>query len=164
VNKDWLTPCRFQNAHGCSIHGDGGQPEACKQFMCLWLASQYRRGDNSDHVMPGELRPDRCHVMFGPAGIVDRNTLFVHVDPAFPRAWQAKDVIQRINTFVARGAFVVVVIDKQRIIFRRGQPPVVTDEATIAQMRLGDAQAKYPGVQRLQGFGPPTPPEIAKRR
>lgn len=42
---------------GCKIHWT--RPKPCRSFECLWLKSQSR-----NDVMPLELRPDKCGVIF----------------------------------------------------------------------------------------------------
>lgn len=50
-------PCQHLCNTGCHIYWD--RPEPCRQFECMWLKSQQR-----NDVMPPELRPDRCGVIF----------------------------------------------------------------------------------------------------
>lgn len=64
---------------GCTIHHI--KPKSCAAFACLWLKSQSR-----NDVMPPELRPDRCGVIFtddtaGERGeISNRDLIEVHPD------------------------------------------------------------------------------------
>lgn len=57
--KDYLKPaytkCEHECSSGCSIYRD--KPQACSDFKCVWLASQFMPGNTK---MSHRLRPDRC--------------------------------------------------------------------------------------------------------
>ena len=82
---------------GCGIYPD--RPMACRVFSCLWNDSQERVPEER---MPAEMRPDRCHVVFGPYDPEHPNTLHVHVDKQNPMAWKRKDVKRWIERIVNR--------------------------------------------------------------
>ena len=80
---------------GCAIYDD--RPESCLTYQCVWL---------QDQVMPDDLRPDRCGVMFEiPHGM---NTIAGLVDPDRPNAWKAKRVRQLIGKFQEAGYPVLI--------------------------------------------------------
>lgn len=153
IDKPFITECKYVRkkgtdgcGQGCSIYAE--RPEPCQHFSCLWLASQIRTAEHE--VMPPDLRPDQCHVVLGPPGTLDRNTLFIHVDPKFPDAWLQPKIQDFLAEICNRGAFAVVCIDKKRIILKKGQEPLYTTEEEIAQMRLGEARREYPSTDRVR--------------
>lgn len=93
---------------GCARHAEKDSDpalQACAQFECLWLQSQ-RREDVP--TWPRTLRPDQCHVVFGPQDREDEFLLFVHVDPRHPKAWRTPDIQARIQGILDGGGRVEV--------------------------------------------------------
>jgi hypothetical protein len=88
--------CWYCNGKGCTIYDH--RPRACKDFTCLWLASD----------MPDEWRPDRLH--FYISGSENDEVLKVRVDPAFPDAWMYSPVIDH---FLQRGKHLLVCVGFQ---------------------------------------------------
>lgn len=113
INKpscQWC-PAIERTAHGrrCGIYAE--RPDACRTFECIWLQSQVRTpaaGFPAGQVLPPELRPDRCHVVFcqdaylnGPVDKLERR-MILFVDPDWPDAWKSPKVMEQINGFLAR--------------------------------------------------------------
>ena len=91
--NSWCKHCEV--GVGCAIYDD--RPESCLTYQCVWL---------QDQVMPDDLRPDRCGVMFEiPHGM---NTIAGLVDPDRPNAWKAKRVRQLIGKFQEAGYPVLI--------------------------------------------------------
>lgn len=97
---------------GCAIHP--ARPLACMAFSCYWLRSQQWQGQ----VMPAQLRPDRCHVVFSAPANNDVSVT-AHVDPARPAAWRDPPAIDLIASFLETGTPVVIVIAGLQMILRR---------------------------------------------
>ena len=103
---------------GCKIYPT--RPKACRTFECSWLVSQRRVAEER---MAQELRPDRCHVIFGPADPVDpEHILHVHVDPHHPRAWTRADVKGWLERIVNRGVTVVLSVGHKHTTLRKDLP------------------------------------------
>jgi len=66
----WCEHCEV--GKGCRIYD--GRPQACRDFQCLWLASD----------APPSMRPDRIHLYAFKTGDVTK----VCVDPDYPDAWR----------------------------------------------------------------------------
>ena len=49
--------CKFLECNGCGVHK--GRPESCRNYQCAW----------SQHLLPEEMRPDKCNVLVS----VERN-------------------------------------------------------------------------------------------
>ncbi len=58
---------------GCKVHWN--RPKVCRAFECKWLKSQ-----SLNDVMPPELRPDRCGVIFTDDSDGDPETFECHID------------------------------------------------------------------------------------
>jgi hypothetical protein len=43
--------CKFLEDGGCGVHK--GRPEVCRTYQCAW----------SQHILPEEMRPDKCNVL-----------------------------------------------------------------------------------------------------
>lgn len=43
--------CKFLECNGCGVHK--ARPESCRDYQCAW----------SQHLLPEELRPDKCDVL-----------------------------------------------------------------------------------------------------
>jgi hypothetical protein len=74
------------------------RPQVCKDFECLWLASD----------MPEEMRPDRVHLYV--AGKENDGALKMRVDPAFPDAWKNSVVV---DYFLERGNHLLISVGYQ---------------------------------------------------
>jgi hypothetical protein len=85
---------------------------ACKQFQCLWLASQFR--EDAGDKLPRSMRPDQTHVMFGPQDREDSTLIYVHVDPEYPDAWQDSRIQDYLNSILSRGGKVEMIIGETR--------------------------------------------------
>jgi Fe-S-cluster containining protein len=99
--KPFLRWCRHavRPGGGCGVYQT--RPESCRLFECLYAASQ--RALPRQDVMPPEMRPDRCGVIFGPADPDDPEHVYnVHCDPDRPLAWKRKDVKRWIERIVGR--------------------------------------------------------------
>jgi hypothetical protein len=105
VFKPFLKWCQHavRPGGGCGIYAD--RPQSCRTFECLFAASQRGRGPNGEawDVMPPEMRPDRCGVIFGPADPNDPEHVYnVHCDPHRPLAWKRRDIKHWIERIVGR--------------------------------------------------------------
>lgn len=82
LSKARHTMCgHFRKGGGCGIYET--RPQACRQFVCLWLA---------DEKMDAAWRPDRAKfILWG-----DRQ-LVVDVDPAYPDAWKREPYYSKIK-------------------------------------------------------------------
>lgn len=108
--------CRFceENA-GCSVYA--GRPESCRVFDCVWLQAQEKKATRL--IFRGNLRPDRCHVLFVPLR-GEHEGISVHVDPDYPMAWQGRAVRSIWNRVRNAGGTVVIAVGSDRIVFRKG--------------------------------------------
>lgn len=61
------------------------------------------------------MRPDRCGVVLHDARTGD-NTLYVHVEPEHPEAWQLPLVKSHVEMVLDRGCEVHVVIGSRRVV------------------------------------------------
>lgn len=91
LNKPSYQRCRNCGTDvGCKLYF--ARPRACREFECMWLKSQVR-----NDIMPPELRPDRCGVIF-----VDRDTEHSKADvfevvPGTPEALNNPHVMRFID-------------------------------------------------------------------
>src|SRR5579864_65286 len=74
---EWCEQCDI--GKGCRVYAD--RPQACSDFQCLWLQDKL----SGPNLMPDELRPDRCRVVFAPT--TDETNISVHVDSYRPDDW-----------------------------------------------------------------------------
>ena len=102
---------------GCKLHSDRTYPKSCHFFYCSWLASQRLNGCNR---MPPEMRPDRCHVVFGPIDEKIRNKMSVNVDPNHPDAWREPEVVRWLTRLVANGNELQLIIGNDSATLRIG--------------------------------------------
>ncbi len=104
---------------GCGIYS--ARPTACRVFSCLWRDSQERVPEER---MSPELRPDRCHVVFGPYDQQHPNTLHVHVDKQNPMAWKRADVKRWIERIVSppRSITIVLSVGTKHTVLRADLP------------------------------------------
>ncbi len=96
----------FRPGKGCSKVDDADRPASCERFDCLW------RQDVDGHL-PAFLRPDRCHVMFGPALNSHGVTAYVH--PKHPEAYRDRKVWPLLQALHKSGAPVFVVVGDKRM-------------------------------------------------
>ena len=91
----WCSHC--VKGTGCSIYQD--RPQACRDFRCVWLASQ-DRADPGERL-PIELRPNHSKVVLNltPGG----EELVVLCDAGYPAAWREPKVFAIIETFAKAG-------------------------------------------------------------
>lgn len=77
------TPCEWCDKEvGCLVHFN--RPKACRSFECLWLKSQ-----QSNRIMPPEMRPDRCGVILsGPEQGDPEWLIYAHPSAHDPEAMQ----------------------------------------------------------------------------
>ncbi|HEX6858726.1 MAG TPA: YkgJ family cysteine cluster protein [Caulobacteraceae bacterium] len=82
IAKARHTMCgHFKKGVGCGVYEI--RPQACRQFVCLWLA---------DEKMDAAWRPDRAKfILWG-----DKQ-LMVDVDPAYPDAWKREPYYSKIK-------------------------------------------------------------------
>lgn len=119
---------------GCAIHAAPEFPQACRDFHCLWLVSQSH--PPARRWILG-LRPDRSAVVFHDArNPDDPNTLYVHVDPDKPEAWQWEPVMAEIDMVRKAGGSVHVIIGMRRIVLEPDAAPQYRDDGAAARMPL----------------------------
>jgi hypothetical protein len=71
----------FRKGTGCTVYDT--RPQACSQFVCLWLA---------DPNMDAAWRPDRARfILWGDKQLV------VDVDPAYPDAWRREPYYSKLK-------------------------------------------------------------------
>lgn len=108
--NEWCRHCDI--GRGCSIYAD--RPQTCRDYACVWLASQ-----GTAQEMPPDLRPDRCRVVIN--GLTDRPGLALMVDPGRPDAWKAPRVAGLVDK-VRRGGLPVIVVVGERRTLLPGNP------------------------------------------
>lgn len=82
---------------GCSVNY--AKPTACRSFRCLWLQSR-----DKNWIMPDELRPDRCGVIFtGPEDGDPENLIYLHPNAHDREAHNRKAVVRWIEQVQAEG-------------------------------------------------------------
>lgn len=108
---------------GCQIYLE--RPEACKNYICLWLDSQRRV---EVERMPEELRPDRCYVVMGWPWALDRATLYVYPYPGHEGAWRKPPVSDHLRMVLARGGKIAIVTRTHRIALKGDMAVVGTEE------------------------------------
>ena len=105
IDKPARMTCWWTSIHGgCSRqHEKETDPNllACKQFQCLWLASQFH--DDPEKRLPRSMRPDQTHVMLGPQDREDETLIYCHVDPEFADAWREPEILDQLSGIVERG-------------------------------------------------------------
>lgn len=93
----------FKKGSGCAIYES--RPQACSQFVCLWLA---------DERMDERWRPDKCKFfMWG------TERLMIEVDPAYPDAWRREPFYSKIKLAADRrrpGAVDVLVRNGREVV------------------------------------------------
>lgn len=57
--------CKFLECNGCGVHK--GRPESCRDYQCAW----------TQHLLPEEMRPDKCDVLVSVEGTGDSQYLKV---------------------------------------------------------------------------------------
>lgn len=98
----WCDKCDI--GKGCTIYDI--RPASCAAFECFWFSNEWIHGD---------LRPDRCKVVF--EGMQEANAVVAMVDPDRPDAYKSKTVWPFIRWLVGRMGIAVVVMhgpDKKR--------------------------------------------------
>jgi hypothetical protein len=132
VPKAFGEPCKHLGktlfGRGCTVYAD--RPQACKNYVCLWLDSQRKLDDAR---MPENLRPDVCKVVMGWPWAEDRETLFVYPYPGHDTAWQKSPVSDHLRMILARGGKVVVVLEDKRIAIK-GDMAFVGTEAEFVNL------------------------------
>jgi len=105
--------CWHTGIHGgCKVHHLKDTDEtlmACKQFKCLWLASQA-----TETPMPRYMRPDQLHVMFGPQDREDDTLCYVHVDPDYSSAWQSQTALGFMQEKIQVGLKFEIFVGEER--------------------------------------------------
>lgn len=117
IHKPAQVLCEWASIHGgCARQGEKGTDAsltACAQFECVWLKSQPDVGR-----WPRHLRPDICHVIFGPSETVgETRRLFVQVDPDHPTAWRAEAVREALNETLARGYEIEIIVNERHFAY-----------------------------------------------
>lgn len=119
IQKPARMLCWWTTIHGgCQRHNDKlTDPNllACAQFKCLWLESQDQEVEGLR--MSRSMRPDQCHVMFGPQDREDETLIYVHVDPDFPDAWVDLGVLNYLRGIINRGGRVELFVGEERFMF-----------------------------------------------
>src|SRR5215471_2066026 len=104
--------CWWTGVHGgCQRQADKDTDPsllACAQFKCLWLESQYR--EEPEFKLPRVMRPDQCHVMFGPQDREDNTLIYVHIDPEYPDAWREPEIVDYLDGIVSRGGKIEMIL------------------------------------------------------
>ena len=125
LGKAFGEPCKHLGktlfGHGCQIYNE--RPDVCRRYVCLWLDSQRK-----EHPFPEGLRPDVTKVVMGWPWGEDRETLFVYPYPGYDNAWQKPPVSLYLRSVLAKGAKVVVVVDKKRIAIKGDMAFVGTED------------------------------------
>lgn len=111
IKKPWYKPCQHLAGGGCGIYST--RPLPCQSYRCVWLESQ---SNPRFQAMPESLRPNVCHVVMGQPNTVDTDTLFIYPSADDPHAWRVPPVSVYLQNILSRGAKVVVVIGKNRIV------------------------------------------------
>lgn len=127
VNKAFGQPCQHLKTTllgpGCGIYDH--RPQACVNYICLWLDSQRRP---EVEPLPERLKPSACKVVMGWPWGEDRETLFVYPYPDFPNAWRRGAVAQHLRLILSRGGKVVIVLKKHRIALKGDMAFIGTEE------------------------------------
>lgn len=87
----------------CGIYDS--RPQSCKDFECVWLASQA-----TDHAWPKKMRPDLCGVMF--VATADPNVVAAHAQDA--RWFNERPAVQWISRWLTAGLRVLKVHGEKR--------------------------------------------------
>ena len=123
---------------GCNLHGQPDYPAACASFHCLWLVSQSHAP--ATRWILG-LRPDRSGVVFHDARDPDDpDTLYIHIDPEKPDAWQWEPVKAEIEMVLAGGGSVHVIIGLRRVVLEPDAAPQYRDDGSAATTMLRQVQ------------------------
>lgn len=86
---------------------------ACKQFECLWLASQTHPDESKR--LPRHLRPDQSHVVFGPQDRQDETLIYVNVDPDYPSSWKEPEIEDYLKGIRDRGGRVELIVGEKHV-------------------------------------------------
>ena len=109
---------------GCRLHtalGGSGQPESCEAFYCAWLSSQHLE---PPHRMPPSMRPDRCHVVFGPCDDQVANKIYINVDPKYPDSWREPEVLGWLTKLKLNGNEVIIFVGDHSAELKIGRRPL----------------------------------------
>jgi hypothetical protein len=132
VDKAFGEPCKHLGptlfGKGCGIYAE--RPGACQRYVCLWLDSQRKPGITP---MPEAMRPDVSKVVMGWPWGVDRQTLHVYTYPGHDDAWKQEPIRSHLQSILAKGGKLMIVIGKQRIAMV-GDRAVIGTEEEFAQL------------------------------
>lgn len=76
--------CRFLECNGCGVHK--ARPESCRNYQCAW----------SQHLLPEEMRPDKCNILVSVENNEDGQYLKVI---ALNNTVMNKDVVSYLKTW-----------------------------------------------------------------
>lgn len=96
----WCQHCAV--GKGCKIYE--ARPKVCQTFECLWLLSQ--KYGEPEARMPPEMRPDRSHVVIGPA--TNPTVYTFNMTPGYYDAWRKPGVQRIIKRMIQRGLHAVM--------------------------------------------------------
>ena len=121
IHKPARMMCWWTSRHGgCSRHAEkplefdpNHDLMACKQFECLWLASQAQ--DDPTKRMPRHMRPDLTHVVMGPQDRDDETLIYINVDPDHPAAWKEPEVFDYLDGIRQRGGRVELIVGEVNV-------------------------------------------------
>lgn len=122
----WCDKCHI--GHGCKIYE--ARPKVCERFECLWLLSQ-KYGESAAKMAP-ELRPDRCHVVIGPA--TDPTVYTFNMLPGYYDAWRKPGVQKIIKRMIQRGLYAVMntaVLTRKIIVDIHGEREIEMTEPDV---------------------------------
>lgn len=119
IKKPAHMTCWHTNIHGgCAVHKDKETDpslQACRQFKCLWLASQTHPDETKRK--PRQERPDITRVVMGYVDRDDDKLIYIQVDPKFPNAWRHPVVLADLQGIVDRGGKVEIIINEKHFKF-----------------------------------------------
>ena len=96
----------------CRIYDN--RPASCRDFTCLWLASQQEA-----KPLPPELRPDRSKVVLYFSE--DRKDVLGACDPASPNAWKEQAVFGLLDVIAQQGIRVMLGNGREHFAIDRGR-------------------------------------------
>lgn len=109
------------------------RPIACRQFKCVWLASQQF---SPPYALEAKLKPNINHVVLVQSQ-EDENVLFAFVDPAYPTVWGNEPTRSHLIRCSNRGGTVVICVNSDRYIMTRGRPTFKLNEDQVQQLADG---------------------------
>ncbi len=127
--NEWCPSCKPGSLPGGCQRYDS-RPIACRQFKCVWLASQ------TILPLPPNIKPSKSHVVLVQSQ-EDENVLFAFVDPGWPLSHKQEPIRSYLINCANNGGTVVICVNRDRYVMTRGRPTFKLSEDQVQQLSDG---------------------------